>query len=103
MELYDRVTGRTHQRFWKCLETLPAHVLVGTGRRPQEKLACYIIERLSYRPVVHGIGAALGFFITGDQIAIPQRADRFYLSPLLRFLPHPPPSSLPIPCKQRST
>ena len=67
---------------------LPAHVQVGIGRRPQEKLARYIIERLSYRPAVHGIGAALGF-ITGDQIAIPDWADLFYLGWLLRFLAQP--------------
>ncbi len=90
MELCDRVTGRRHRRFWKCLETLPAHVLVGIGSGPQEKLArCIIVERLSYRPVVHCIGAALGFFIMGDQIAISDWADRFYLGWLLRFLAQP--------------
>ena len=90
MELCDRVTGRTHRGFWKCLETLPAHLLAGIGRGPQEKLArCIIVERLSYRPVVHCIGAALGFFIMGDQIAISDWADRFYLGWLLRFLAQP--------------
>ena len=67
----------------------PAHVLVAIGSGPQEKLAHYIIERLSYRPVVHCIGAALGFFIMGDQIAISDWADRFYLGWLLRFLAQP--------------
>src|SRR6266487_2939747 len=66
----------------------PAHVLVAIGSGPQEKLAHYIIERLGYRPAVHCIGAALGF-ITGDQIAIPDFADRFYLGWLLRFLAQP--------------
>ena len=66
----------------------PAHVLIAIGNGPQEKLAHYIIERLGYRPVVHCIGAALGF-ITGDQIAIPDWADRFYLGWLLRFLAQP--------------
>ena len=37
MELCDKVTGRTHRRFWKCLETLPAHLLVGIGSGPQGK------------------------------------------------------------------
>ncbi len=66
----------------------PAHVLIAIGSGPQEKLAHYIIERLGYRPAVHCIGAALGF-ITGDQIAIPDWADRFYLGWLLRFLAQP--------------
>ncbi len=66
----------------------PAHVLVAIGSGPQEKLAHYIIERLGYRPAVHCIGAALGF-ITGDQIAIPDWADRFYLGWLVRFLAQP--------------
>ena len=82
------MTGRRHRRFWKCLETLPAHVLIGIGSGPQEKLAHYIIERLSWRPVVHCIRAALGC-ITGDQIAIPDWADRFYLGWLLRLLAQP--------------
>ena len=56
------------------------------GRR--KSLLVIFIERLSYRLAVHGIGAALGF-ITGDQIAIPDWADRFYLGWLLRFLAQP--------------
>src|SRR6266404_1025261 len=66
----------------------PAHVLIAIGSGPQEKLAHYIIERLSYRPAVHCVGAALGF-ITGDQISIPDWADRFYLGWFLRFLGQP--------------
>ena len=66
----------------------PAHVLVAIGSGPQEKLAHYIIERLSYRPGVHCIGAALGF-ITGDQITIPDWADRLYLGWFLRLLRQP--------------
>ena len=66
----------------------PAHVLIAIGSGPQEKLAHYIIERLSYRPAIHCVGAALGF-ITGDQITIPDWADRFYFGWLLRFLAQP--------------
>ena len=66
----------------------PAHVVIAIGSGPQEKLAHYIIEGLGYRPAIHCIGAALGF-ITGDQIAIPNWADRFYLGWLLRFLAQP--------------
>jgi exopolysaccharide biosynthesis WecB/TagA/CpsF family protein len=66
----------------------PAHVLIGIGSGPQEKLGYYLRENLTYRPAIHCIGAALGF-ITGDQIAIPDWADRFYLGWLLRFLAQP--------------
>jgi N-acetylglucosaminyldiphosphoundecaprenol N-acetyl-beta-D-mannosaminyltransferase len=66
----------------------PRHVLVAIGSGPQEKLGHFLIERLDYRPAIHCIGAALGF-ITGDQTAIPDWADRFYLGWLLRFLAQP--------------
>ena len=66
----------------------PAHVLIAIGSGPQEKLAHYLVERLNYRPAIHCIGAALGF-ITGDQTAIPDWADRFYLGWLVRFLAQP--------------
>ena len=66
----------------------PAHVLIGIGSGPQEKLGDYLRENLSFRPASHCIGAAVGF-ITGHQIAIPEWADRFYLGWLLRFLAQP--------------
>ena len=66
----------------------PAHVLVAIGSGPQEKLGHYLIQQLDYRPAIHCIGAALGF-ITGDQTAIPDWADRFYLGWLVRFLAQP--------------
>jgi UDP-N-acetyl-D-mannosaminuronic acid transferase (WecB/TagA/CpsF family) len=69
-------------------ERHPAHVLVAIGSGPQEKLGHYLIEKLEYRPAIHCIGAALGF-ITGDQTAIPDWADRFYLGWLVRFLAQP--------------
>ena len=65
-----------------------AHVVIGIGSGPQEKLALYIRERLDYRPAIHCIGAALGF-LTGDQIAIPNWADRLYLGWLLRLVAQP--------------
>jgi N-acetylglucosaminyldiphosphoundecaprenol N-acetyl-beta-D-mannosaminyltransferase len=69
-------------------QSRPEHILVGIGSGPQEKLGHYLRENLSYRPAIHCIGAALGF-ITGDQIAIPDWADRFYFGWLLRFLAQP--------------
>ena len=66
----------------------PAHVIVAIGSGAQEKVGYYLRENLSYRPAIHCIGAALGF-ITGDQPAIPELADRFYLGWLWRLVAHP--------------
>jgi N-acetylglucosaminyldiphosphoundecaprenol N-acetyl-beta-D-mannosaminyltransferase len=66
----------------------PAHIIVAIGNGPQEKLAHYIIERISYRPAIHCIGAALGF-LTGDQVSIPDWADRLYFGWLFRLFAQP--------------
>ena len=66
----------------------PAHVIIAIGSGAQEKLGYYLRENLSYRPAIHCIGAALGF-ITGDQGAIPEWADRFYLGWLWRLVAQP--------------
>jgi exopolysaccharide biosynthesis WecB/TagA/CpsF family protein len=66
----------------------PQHVVVAIGSGPQEKLGHFLRDHLSYRPAIHCIGAALGF-LTGDQVAIPDWADRFYLGWLLRLLAQP--------------
>lgn len=63
-------------------------VIIAIGNGPQEKLGVYLRDHLSYRPAVHCIGAALGF-LTGDQVAIPDWADRFYLGWLLRLFAQP--------------
>jgi exopolysaccharide biosynthesis WecB/TagA/CpsF family protein len=65
-----------------------AHLIIAIGSGPQEKLGHYLRENLSYRPAIHCIGAALGF-ITGDQIAIPDWVDRFYLGWFLRLMTQP--------------
>ena len=66
----------------------PAHVIIAIGSGAQEKLGYYLRENLSYRPAIHCIGAALGF-LTGDQISIPEWADRFYLGWLCRLVAQP--------------
>jgi exopolysaccharide biosynthesis WecB/TagA/CpsF family protein len=65
-----------------------AHVIIAIGSGPQEKLGYYLRENLSYRPAIHCIGAALGF-ITGDQKAIPDWADRLYFGWFLRLIAQP--------------
>lgn len=66
----------------------PEHVIIAVGSGPQEKLGYYLRENLSYRPAIHCTGAALGF-ITGDEHAIPDWTDRFYLGWLLRLIAQP--------------
>jgi len=66
----------------------PTHIVIGIGNGPQEKLGHFLRDQLSYRPAIHCIGAALGF-LTGDQVAIPNWADRFYLGWLLRLFAQP--------------
>jgi len=66
----------------------PAHLIVAIGSGTQEKLGYYLRENLSYRPAIHCIGAALGF-LTGDQVSIPNWADRIYFGWLWRLVAKP--------------
>ncbi len=66
----------------------PAHIVIGLGAGAQEKLGWYLRENLARRPAIHCIGGALGF-VTGDQVAIPDWADRLYLGWFLRLLTQP--------------
>jgi N-acetylglucosaminyldiphosphoundecaprenol N-acetyl-beta-D-mannosaminyltransferase len=66
----------------------PQHVVIAVGGGIQDQLGQYLKERLDYRPAIHCIGAALGF-LTGDQIAIPDWADRFYVGWLFRTFAQP--------------
>jgi UDP-N-acetyl-D-mannosaminuronic acid transferase (WecB/TagA/CpsF family) len=66
----------------------PAHIVIAVGGGNQDKLGCYLKENLDNRPAIYCIGAALGF-LTGDQVAIPEWADRFYLGWLLRLVAQP--------------
>jgi len=66
----------------------PAHIVIAIGGGNQDKLGRYLKENLDHRPAIHCIGAALGF-LTGDQVAIPEWADRFYLGWFLRMLAQP--------------
>ena len=66
----------------------PTHIVIAVGGGMQDKLGHYLKENLEYHPAIHCIGAALGF-LTGDQIAIPNWADRFYFGWFLRLLSQP--------------
>lgn len=66
----------------------PAHIVVTVGGGTQERLGLYLRRALSYTPGIHCIGAAIAF-LSGDQVAIPVWADRFYLGWLLRVIDEP--------------
>lgn len=69
-------------------QTRPKHIVIAIGGGVQDKLGQYLLEELNYRPAVHCIGAALGF-LTGDQVRIPDWADRFYFGWFFRSLAQP--------------
>lgn len=66
----------------------PEQIVVAIGGGPQEKLARYLKLHCSFRPAIHCVGAALGF-VTGEQVTIPEWADRLYLGWLLRLFAQP--------------
>ena len=66
----------------------PAHVIIAIGSGAQEKLGHYLRENLSYPPAIHCVGAALEF-ITGEQTAIPDWADRLFVGWLWRLIAQP--------------
>lgn len=66
----------------------PAHIVVTIGGGNQERLGHYLRQKLSYVPGIHCIGAAIAF-LSGDQVHIPDWADRLYLGWLFRVLDKP--------------
>ena len=69
-------------------QTRPRHIVIAIGGGVQDKLGRYLLERLDYRPAIHCIGAALGF-LTGDEVRIPDWADKHYLGWFFRSLAQP--------------
>jgi len=66
----------------------PLVVYLGIGGGVQERLGLFLRERLSYRPTILCLGAALAF-LTGAQVAIPPWVDRARLGWLWRVGSHP--------------
>ena len=66
----------------------PRHIIMAVGGGVQEKLAYYLKRGANYRPGLHCTGAAIGF-LSGDQVRIPDWADRLFLGWLLRCLHTP--------------
>lgn len=66
----------------------PPHLVITVGGGTQERLGLYLKRNLNYRPAIHCIGAAIAF-LSGDQVRIPNWADRLYLGWLFRCLSSP--------------
>jgi N-acetylglucosaminyldiphosphoundecaprenol N-acetyl-beta-D-mannosaminyltransferase len=64
------------------------HVVITIGGGTQERLGLYLKRHLDYLPAIHCIGAAIAF-LSGDQVRIPDWADRFYLGWLFRCVSAP--------------
>ena len=64
------------------------HVVITVGGGNQERLGFYLKQQLGYLPAIHCIGAAIAF-LSGDQVHIPEWADKLYLGWLLRCLSSP--------------
>jgi len=66
----------------------PKHIIVTVGGGTQERLGLYLKRNLGYLPAIHCIGAAIAF-LSGDQVRIPNWADRLYLGWLFRCISSP--------------
>jgi UDP-N-acetyl-D-mannosaminuronic acid transferase (WecB/TagA/CpsF family) len=64
------------------------HVIIGLGGGVQEKLGLYLKSHCAGQPAIHCIGAAIGF-LSGDQVRIPDWADRWILGWLFRCCSNP--------------
>lgn len=66
----------------------PRHVVICLGGGIQEKLGLYLKRECNSRPAIHCIGAAIAF-LSGDQVRIPDWADRWVLGWLFRCASQP--------------
>jgi len=66
----------------------PQHVIITVGGGVQEKLGLYLKRNLTYRPAIHCVGAAIAF-LSGDQVRIPEWADKLCIGWLFRSVSEP--------------
>lgn len=64
------------------------HVVITVGGGTQERLGLYLKRNLDYLPAIHCIGAAIAF-LSGDQVKIPNWADKVFLGWLFRCISSP--------------
>lgn len=69
-------------------ERRPRHLIIALGGGVQERLGWYLKQNVDYKLGIHCVGAAIGF-LSGEQVNIPNWADRFYLGWLFRSLRSP--------------
>lgn len=69
-------------------ERRPNNIIVTLGGGTQERLGLYLKRNLTPLPAIHCIGAAIAF-LSGDQVRIPEWADRSYLGWLFRCVSEP--------------
>lgn len=77
-----------HVLLLKLEKRQPQHVVIALHGGGQESLGIYLRDYLLYRPTIHCVGAALGF-LTGDENAIPEWAQRHHLGWLARLASQP--------------
>jgi hypothetical protein len=66
----------------------PAHVIISIGGGVQERLGLYLKRHCQFPLGIHCTGAAIGF-ITGDQVCIPDWADKWVLGWFFRCVSDP--------------
>jgi len=66
----------------------PRNIVITIGGGTQECLGLYLKRNLNFNPAIHCIGAAIAF-LSGDQVRIPDWADRLYLGWLFRCVSEP--------------
>lgn len=80
----NNASFQDHALLLKLEERQPPHVVIALHWRGKESLGIYLRDYLLYRPTIHCVGAALGF-LTGDEDAIPEWAQRHQLGWLARL------------------
>jgi UDP-N-acetyl-D-mannosaminuronic acid transferase (WecB/TagA/CpsF family) len=66
----------------------PPQIVIALGGGIQEQLGYFIKQNAGYKPGIHCIGAAIGF-LSGDQVNIPDWADRLFLGWIFRCVSQP--------------
>jgi UDP-N-acetyl-D-mannosaminuronic acid transferase (WecB/TagA/CpsF family) len=83
-------SGRIHDEALVKLAAArkPRHIVVCIGGGTQERLGLMLKRECDFQPSIHCLGAAIGF-LTGDQVRIPEWADKWYLGWLFRCVFEP--------------
>jgi N-acetylglucosaminyldiphosphoundecaprenol N-acetyl-beta-D-mannosaminyltransferase len=69
-------------------ERKPKHIIVCLGGGTQERVGLMLKRQCDFQPSIHCVGAAIGF-LSGNQVHIPEWADKCFLGWLFRCLSEP--------------